>query len=95
MVLSTRSQITHHSSAFSSISVWSAHFAPHLYLPLSTGDADIVIKTGTDIWLSAKKSKSRVLFALLLHKNMHYISVVEEIKKLSLSLFSKAYFSEA
>ena len=59
-----------------------------------SGDADIIVKTGSDIWISARKSKSRVLFAIILQKNIHYISVVEDIRKLSLHLFNKAYFSE-
>ena len=58
------------------------------------GDADIVIKTGSDIWISARKSKSRVLFSLLLQKNMHYINVVEDVRRLTHTLFSKTYFSE-
>lgn len=57
-------------------------------------EADIVIKTGSDIWISARKSKSRVLFSLILQKNMHYINVVEDVRRLSLNLFNKTYFCE-
>ncbi|KAL5264627.1 hypothetical protein ACHWQZ_G005642 [Mnemiopsis leidyi] len=58
-------------------------------------DADVVIKTASDIWISARKSKSRVLFSLLLQKNMHYINVVEDVRRLTQTLFSKTYFTES
>eukprot|EP00116_Pleurobrachia_bachei_P016198 sb/3476460/ len=57
-------------------------------------DSDVLVKTSSDFWISAKKCNNRVLFTLVTQKNSHHLNALEEIKKTTSGLFRQVYFSE-